>query len=124
MPGQPRPGDGEGTTEEDTMTQYLTFEARCPECGTVELASDQLWLVLADAPVQDHFSFHCPSCFDQVRCVADEDTVALLSALVLVEELDVPAEALEAHDGDPFTDDDLIDLMLELERQDTLPLVA
>jgi predicted RNA-binding Zn-ribbon protein involved in translation (DUF1610 family) len=108
----------EAVTKEVAMTQNVTFEARCPDCGLVELGTDQLWLVLADAPMQDHFSFHCPSCFTQVRTVADEDTVAVLSALVLVEELDVPDEARERHDGAPLTDDDLIELMLDLDEWD------
>jgi hypothetical protein len=30
----------------------------------------------------------------------------------------------DAHDGAPFIDDDLIDLMLELERTDTVPPAA
>ena len=106
------------------MTDEITFEAPCPNCGIVELSCDQLWLVLAEAPLQDHVAFHCPSCFDHARCVADEDTVAVLSAIVLVEELEVPAEAFEPHDGEPFTDDDLIDLMLELERPGALPHAA
>ncbi len=38
----------------------------------------------------------------------------MLSGLVAVEELDVPAEALEAHEGSALTTDDLIDLMLTL----------
>jgi predicted RNA-binding Zn-ribbon protein involved in translation (DUF1610 family) len=102
----------------------ISFEAHCPRCGAVELTGDQLWLVLADAPVGDHFAFRCPSCSDQVRRIADAQTVAVLSALVPVEELDVPAEALQQHEGAPFTIDDLIDLMHELERPGARPLAT
>ena len=41
-----------------------------------------------------------------------------------VEELDVPAEALEPHHGEPLTEDDLIELMLEVERWPALPPAA
>ena len=47
---------------------------------------------------------------------ADETVVALLAELVAVEELEIPAEALESHDGPPLTSDDLLDLVLALER--------
>ncbi len=44
--------------------------------------------------------------------------------MVAVEELDVPVEALEPHDRDPLTDDDLIELMLDVERWAALPPAA
>ncbi len=48
----------------------------------------------------------------------------MLGGLVAVEELDVPVEALEPHDRDPLTDDDLIELMLDVERWAALPPAA
>ena len=96
------------------MTEYPPFGVECPCCGPVDLGSDQLWLVLATAPGRSHFAFHCPGCGRTERRPADADTVAVLSPLVAVEELDVPAEALEAHEGSALTTDDLIDLMLTL----------
>jgi predicted RNA-binding Zn-ribbon protein involved in translation (DUF1610 family) len=110
-----RPDDLGTTSEEVTMNTEATFGATCPECGAVELAADQLWLVLLSAPGEDHYDFHCPSCSTLVRRPADAATVAVLSCLVAVEHLDVPAEARETHSGDALTVDDLIDLMLELE---------
>ena len=37
------------------------------------------------------------------------------SSCIPVEEVSVPAEALETHEGSPLTADDLIDLMVDLE---------
>ena len=100
------------------MMQEIAISASCPDCGEVELAVDQLWLVLTGATGTDHYDFRCPDCAALVRHAADEATVALLSPLVPVEELDVPAEALERHVGSPLTLDDLIDLMLSLDGLD------
>jgi hypothetical protein len=50
-----------------------------------------------------------------VRRKAHAITVRLLERLVPVERIEIPAEALEPHDGPPLTEDDLIDLMLTLD---------
>jgi predicted RNA-binding Zn-ribbon protein involved in translation (DUF1610 family) len=97
------------------MTQDITLEASCPDCGRVELRTHQAWLVLSDAPVEDTLDFRCPGCAGHVRCPADHETVAALAALVPVEEMHVPSEALEPHTGPPLSLDDLIDLMLDLD---------
>ena len=105
------------------MSTY-TFEVRCPECGPIQLECDQLWLVLAPSPAPDHIAFHCPGCGTLTRDHASPAAVALLSDLVAVEELDIPAEALERRAGEPLTEDDLIDLMLDLNRWTALPPAA
>jgi hypothetical protein len=87
----------------------------CPTCGEVDLTSDQVWLVIATAADRSHYAFHCATCDQSVRRPADETVVALLSELVAVEGLEIPAEALESHDGPPLTTDDLLDLVLALE---------
>jgi hypothetical protein len=97
------------------MMQEFEITASCPDCGEVDLAAGQLWLVLAGATGNDHYEFLCPGCAAHVRHYADPATVELLAPLVPVEELDIPAEALESHVGSPLTLDDLIDLMLSLD---------
>jgi hypothetical protein len=87
----------------------------CPTCGEVDLASDQVWLVLANVADRSHYRFHCSTCDQSVRRHADETVIALLAGLVAVEELAIPAEALESHVGPALTSDDLLDLMLALE---------
>jgi len=119
-------GDDRGVNrfqEVVTMSTY-TFEVRCPDCGVIQLDRDQLWLVLAPSPLPDHIAFHCPDCGTLVRNPAHPGAVAMLCTLVAVEELEVPAEALEPHDGQRLTEDDLIELMLDVERWAVLPPAA
>jgi predicted RNA-binding Zn-ribbon protein involved in translation (DUF1610 family) len=108
-------GDGEAVTKETAMTHEIEISASCPDCGEVELAAEQLWLVLTPATGNAYYNFRCPDCGENVRHEADEATVELLARWVPVEELSVPAEALESHDGPALTLDDLIDLMLSLD---------
>jgi hypothetical protein len=99
------------------MSDYrddVVLSVLCPTCGEVDLASDQVWLVLATAADRSHYRFHCSTCDQSVRRHADETVIALLAELVAVEELVIPAEALESHVGPPLTSDDLLDLMLAL----------
>lgn len=101
------------------MSDYrddVVLSVFCPSCGEVDLTSDQVWLVIASAADRSHYGFRCSTCDQSVRRHADETVVALLAALVAVEELDIPAEALEPHDGPLLTPDDLLDLMLALEE--------
>jgi predicted RNA-binding Zn-ribbon protein involved in translation (DUF1610 family) len=97
------------------MSTDISFAATCPECADVDLAADQMWLVLADRPGLTHYAFLCPQCGRLVRHRANAATVAVLQCRVPVEALQVPAEALEVHAGAALTIDDLIDLMLALE---------
>jgi hypothetical protein len=101
------------------MTPEIEFDARCPGCGEVGLTGDQLWLVVTSGPTADYFAFRCPRCRGGVvRCPVDEGTAEVLAELLAVEELVVPAEALEQHRGDVLTVDDLIDFGAELARAD------
>jgi predicted RNA-binding Zn-ribbon protein involved in translation (DUF1610 family) len=101
--------------EGDAMTDGTRISARCPQCGLVELVAAQMWLVLTDPPDRAHVDFHCPACEQHVAHPADGDTVRLLSGLLAVEYVEIPAEALEKHAGPSLTTDDLIDLMLSLD---------
>src|SRR5471030_3283454 len=96
------------------MTDGTRISARCPRCGQVELKAAQMWLVVTDPPDSAHVDFHCPACKQHVAHPADSDTVKLLSGLLAVEYVEIPAEALEKHAGPSLTTDDLIDLMLSL----------
>lgn len=98
------------------MSAAARFTARCPDCGEVELLPEQMWLVLTNVPGRDHYGFHCPECGRTHRHAADPATVSLLAALLPVETLDLPAEALEQHTGPAITIDDVLDAMLVLER--------
>ena len=97
------------------MSDSTRISASCPQCGQVELVPQQMWLVLTDPPERAHVDFHCPACEQHITRPADTETVALLSGLLAVEYVEIPAEALERHSGPRLTLDDLIDLMLGLE---------
>jgi len=92
-----------------------TFAASCPRCGDVELAAEQLWLVVTGDAARDHYAFTCPLCECLVRRSANPCTVRVLRRFVAVEEVAVPAEVLEPKEAGPLTVDDLIDLMLALD---------
>jgi predicted RNA-binding Zn-ribbon protein involved in translation (DUF1610 family) len=101
------------------MSDYrndVVLSVLCPSCGEVDLTSDQVWLVITSAKSRSHYRFRCSDCGQSVSRHADDTVVALLSELVAVEELEIPAEALESHDGPPLTSDDLLDLVLALEE--------
>ena len=100
------------------MSDIRRFAASCPRCGDLDVSAEQMWLVLTDRSERDHYFFHCPGCGQHIRRKAHAMTVRLLERLVPVERIEIPAEALEPHDGPPLTEDDLIDLMLTL---DTAP---
>jgi predicted RNA-binding Zn-ribbon protein involved in translation (DUF1610 family) len=97
------------------MSDETRISARCPQCGQVELVPQQMWLVVTDPPDRTHFDFHCPACEQHIARPADSETITLLSGLLAVEYVEIPAEALEKHSGPDLTLDDLIDLMLGLD---------
>jgi hypothetical protein len=99
-------------TEEAVMND-ARFTVSCPECDEVELGADQLWLVLPTAG-DAHYDFHCPGCGRLVREVAGASAIAFLAPLVAVEEIEVPAEALEPKQGAPLTVDDVLDFANDL----------
>jgi predicted RNA-binding Zn-ribbon protein involved in translation (DUF1610 family) len=103
-------------TEEVAMNA-ARFSVNCPECGDVELAADQLWLVLPTAG-DAHYDFYCPDCGELVREIAGPSAIAFLAPLVAVEEMDVPAEALEPRSGPSLTMDDVLDFANDLSRED------
>jgi phage FluMu protein Com len=88
---------------------------RCTRCGDVDLLAEQMWLVVAEPRERTHFAFRCPDCEVVERHLVDDETLALLLLLLPVEEISLPAEALETHDGPDLTEDDLIDLMIGLD---------
>lgn len=96
------------------MTRIRTT---CPSCGDVELPNDALELVIASAADRSFYHFACPSCTQEIRKTVDEHIVLLLrSGQVPERYMEIPAEALEVHDGPPLTEEDLINLMRELEN--------
>jgi hypothetical protein len=88
---------------------------RCYRCGDVDLLAEQMWLVVSEPRDRTHFAFSCPQCHEVSRHRVEDETLAVLMLLLPVEEVALPAEALETHAGPALTTDDLIDLMVGLE---------
>jgi hypothetical protein len=96
-----------------------TIKASCPSCGDVELTSGQVRLVVCSIKDWSFYAFTCHTCHDEVRKPAANDVVTLLqSGGVLAEVWTVPAEAMETHQGDPISYDDVLDFALRLQALD------
>jgi hypothetical protein len=97
------------------------IKASCPGCGEVELTpADVSLMVCSHAPLS-YYAFTCGGCGDEVRKPADDHVVSLLvSGGVPATVWEVPAEALEAHDGPQLSYDDLLDFALQLSETDCL----
>lgn len=86
------------------------IKAACPTCGDVELTKDQVRLVVHAVRSRSFYAFDCTSCVTLVTKPAGDEVVRLLTlGGVVAERVDVPAEALEVHDGPALTSDDLLD---------------
>jgi hypothetical protein len=93
-----------------------TIKASCPSCGDVELTSAQVRLVVCSIQDWSFYAFTCHTCHDEIRKPAATDVITLLqSGGVLAEMWSVPAEALEKHDGDAISYDDVLDFALRLQ---------
>jgi hypothetical protein len=101
------------------------IKASCPSCGEVELTpADVSLMVCSHAPLS-YYAFECTGCNSEVRKPADDHVVSLLvSGGVPATVWEVPAEALEAHEGPSLSYDDLLDFCLHLGTTDLLAPVA
>ena len=102
-----------------------TIKASCPGCGEVELTSEDVTLMVCSHAPLSYYTFTCPKCVAEVRKPADDQIVSLLmSGGVRAIVWELPAEALEVHDGPALTYDDLLDLGLQLAATDHLAALA
>lgn len=102
-----------------------TIKASCPTCGEVELTPADVALRVCSHPPLSYYAFTCPTCTCEVRKPADDHVVSLLvSGGVPAQVWDLPAEALEVHDGPVLGYDDLLDFALQLGTTDLLAALA
>ncbi len=86
------------------------IKATCPCCGDVELTRDQVNLTVHPVKDRSSYAFVCPQCGDEVRKPAGAEVIRLLKmggvTAIVVE---VPAEAIEQHEGPRITEDECLD---------------
>ena len=105
-----------------TMT---IIKASCPTCGDVQLTRDKVRLVVHTVATRSYYSFGCEGCGERVRKPAGDEVVRLLTlGGVVPERIEVPAEALEEHEGPALTMDDLLDFATWLDGAVNLADVA
>jgi hypothetical protein len=106
-------------------TTMITIGAWCPFCGRLELMPQQVRLVVCNVESWSFYAFTCPTCHEEVRKPAPHDVVTLLvSGNVVAEPWNVPAEALEDHNGPALNHDDMLDFVLRLDQTDLLAEAA
>jgi hypothetical protein len=97
------------------------IKASCPGCGEVELTPDDVALMVCSHAPLSYYAFTCQGCGDEVRKPADDHVVSLLvSGGVPATVWEIPAEALEEHEGPRLSYDDLLDFALQLGMTDCL----
>lgn len=102
-----------------------TIKATCHECGEVELTSADVTLMVCSHAPLSYYTFGCTMCGLQVRKPADDHVVSLLlSGGVEAIVWELPAEALEPHEGSAIGYDDVLDFALQLSRTDLLAGIA
>ncbi len=102
-----------------------TIKASCPDCGEVELTAGDVLLMVCNHAPQSYYTFQCTQCHVDIRKPADDHVVSLLlSGGVQAVVWELPAEALEAHDGPSICYDDVLDFALRVSRTDFLASFA
>lgn len=98
--------------------------ATCPDCGDVRLTTEDVTLrFLAETTFEKaQYRFICPNCVKIVLKPADHAIATLLySSGVRVERFELPLELMERpneFEKPVITDDDILDLCLELQRDE------
>ncbi len=102
-----------------SVSDETVVRSSCLACGTVDLPVEAVTLYLVPGRTEPTYGFRCPRCFVHIRKSTSRQALALLVAAG-VATVEVPAEAVEPHLGDPLTTDDLIDLGRALAATDNL----
>jgi hypothetical protein len=96
-----------------------TIRASCPDCGDVELTSQDMTVRLCVEDNRGSYVFRCPTCRMTVTKATEQRIVDLLVASgVKVEMWTLPLELRERPVGAPLTHDDLLAFHELLEQDD------
>lgn len=94
-----------------------TIKTSCPLCGDVDLSHfDVALYVYENVPDRSYYSFRCGGCEELVVKDADGETIILLADVVYTSRINVPDEALELHAGDVISMNDVLDLIIGLQK--------
>jgi hypothetical protein len=107
-----------------------TIRTKCPSCGDVDMAADEISLHLDASGDRGEYGFTCPECFSDVTKPANRKAVALLIAAGVepapLEETPVDEPVLAYEDLAPnadartFTLDDVIAFHFLLEDENAV----
>ncbi|MBW3546709.1 MAG: hypothetical protein KY452_01030 [Actinobacteria bacterium] len=96
--------------------------ASCPDCGNVELSTDDVQVRVCVDDGAGTYAFRCPACRVAAAKPADARVVHLLvswgAPLTMWR---MPAELTEPHHGPPLTHDDLLSFHGELADDRSIP---
>ncbi len=96
-----------------------TIRASCPDCGDVEVTTQDMTVRVCVDNNEGSYVFRCPDCIMMVSKQAEQRIVDLLvSSGVKVEPWSLPSELREQPGADRLTHDDLLDFheLLEGDR--------
>ena len=86
-----------------------TIRASCPDCGDVELTTQDMTVRVCAEDNRGSYAFRCPTCTMTVSKSAEQRIIDLLaSSGVKVEIWRLPLELRERRVGEPLTHDDLL----------------
>lgn len=104
---------------------HTTIRAACPACGDIDLTPPDVHLhTYAPSDGRDFYEFICPACGDLVQKDAGPHIIALLrSGSVPETRTFLPIEALDPMRrlGEPFSEDDVLDFVLDMHCTAFLP---
>lgn len=87
-----------------------TIRASCPDCGDVELTTDEMTVRVCMDDNRAAYAFRCPDCFMTVHKDTEQRIVDLLvSSGVRRVDWRLPLELGERPAGEPLTHDDLLE---------------
>lgn len=106
----------------------MSVKASCHLCGDFDLPAEKVLVkVYPQLPKQNYITFECPTCNApcERRDLAESTLRELLRVGAVKKVTYFPAEILEDHyEGDPLSQDEILDFMLDLEREDDLSALA
>ncbi len=98
------------TGHEGHGVTMATIRATCPQCGDVEMTTDDVEVRVCADDNTGTYLFQCPICAARVTKIAESHVVDLLAASgVKVTVWVLPAELEEERAGEPISHDDLLD---------------